>query len=102
MGVRRDNRRVLSPFIREGATGSELGESGRARGGIRYNEVLDGEGMRRLPCMFVFGIYRRDLTNIWPQMDVINMISKVDGLPDAVITSPGEPYQPAGLLYVNG
>ncbi|KAF7791180.1 hypothetical protein EIP86_002191 [Pleurotus ostreatoroseus] len=35
-------------------------------------------------------------------MDVINMISKVDGLPDAVVTSPGEPYQPAGLLYANG
>ena len=36
------------------------------------------------------------------QLDVINMISKVDGLPDAVITHPGEPCQPAGLLYVNG
>ena len=35
-------------------------------------------------------------------MDVINMISKVDGLPDAVISEPGSGIQPAGLLYVNG
>ncbi|KAI0684458.1 glycoside hydrolase family 13 protein [Cytidiella melzeri] len=36
------------------------------------------------------------------RMDVINMISKVDGLPDAVVTDPGSELQPAGLLYVNG
>ncbi|KAI0339209.1 glycoside hydrolase family 13 protein [Trametopsis cervina] len=36
------------------------------------------------------------------RMDVINMISKVDGLPDAVITEPGAATQPASLLYVNG
>ena len=35
-------------------------------------------------------------------MDVINMISKVEGLPDAVVSDPTEAYQPAGLLYVNG
>lgn len=35
-------------------------------------------------------------------MDVINMISKVDGLPDAPVTDPGAEIQPAGLLYVNG
>ncbi len=35
-------------------------------------------------------------------MDVINMISKVEGLPDAVVTDPTEEFQPAGLLYVNG
>jgi hypothetical protein len=36
------------------------------------------------------------------QMDVINLISKVEGLPDAPITYPDEPYQPASLLYANG
>jgi oligo-1,6-glucosidase len=36
------------------------------------------------------------------QMDVINMISKVDGLPDAVVTDTQSELQPAGLLYVNG
>ncbi|KAI0777898.1 glycoside hydrolase family 13 protein [Irpex lacteus] len=36
------------------------------------------------------------------RMDVINMISKVEGLPDAVVTDPTEEFQPAGLLYVNG
>ena len=35
-------------------------------------------------------------------MDAINMISKTPGLPDAVVTHPEEPYQLAGLLYVNG
>lgn len=30
------------------------------------------------------------------------MISKVDGLPDAVVTDPGAETQPAALLYVNG
>ncbi|KAI0083902.1 glycoside hydrolase family 13 protein [Irpex rosettiformis] len=36
------------------------------------------------------------------RMDVINMISKVEGLPDAVVTEPMEEFQPAGLLYVDG
>ncbi|EAU93650.1 alpha-glucosidase [Coprinopsis cinerea okayama7 len=37
-----------------------------------------------------------------PEMDVINIISKTDGLPDAPIIAPGEPYQPAGTLFANG
>jgi oligo-1,6-glucosidase len=35
------------------------------------------------------------------RMDVINMISKVPGLPDAPLTIPG-PYQNAGMHYLNG
>lgn len=35
-------------------------------------------------------------------MDVINMISKAPGLPDAPITNPREKYQPAPMHYVNG
>ena len=35
-------------------------------------------------------------------MDVINMISKVEGLPDAAIINPKEPYQPGSLYYING
>lgn len=35
-------------------------------------------------------------------MDVINLISKVDGLPDAPISAPGEFYQPASMFYANG
>ncbi len=35
------------------------------------------------------------------RMDVINMISKVPGLPDAPLTHPG-PYQNAGMHYLNG
>ena len=42
------------------------------------------------------------ITNTHPQVDAINMISKVPGLPDAPIVNPEEEFQPAGLLYVNG
>lgn len=35
-------------------------------------------------------------------MDVINMISKPDGLPDAPVTIPTSDYQPAAALYCNG
>ncbi|KAF8148638.1 glycoside hydrolase family 13 protein [Crassisporium funariophilum] len=36
------------------------------------------------------------------RMDVINLISKVDGLPDAPNTVPGEAYQPASMYFANG
>ncbi|KAF8797493.1 glycoside hydrolase family 13 protein [Phlegmacium glaucopus] len=36
------------------------------------------------------------------RMDVINLISKVEGLPDAPITVPGEFYQPASMYFANG
>ncbi|KAL1757094.1 glycoside hydrolase family 13 protein [Schizophyllum commune] len=36
------------------------------------------------------------------RMDVINLVSKVPGLPDAPITEPGEQYQPAAEFYANG
>ncbi|KAF8234809.1 glycoside hydrolase family 13 protein [Tricholoma matsutake] len=36
------------------------------------------------------------------RMDVINLISKVEGLPDAPITYPDQPYQPASILFANG
>ncbi|KAF8883819.1 glycoside hydrolase family 13 protein [Infundibulicybe gibba] len=36
------------------------------------------------------------------RMDVINLISKVDGLPDAPITNPNELYQPATMYFANG
>ena len=35
-------------------------------------------------------------------MDVINLISKVEDLPDAPITAPGEQYQLASTLFANG
>ena len=35
------------------------------------------------------------------RMDVINMISKVPGLPDAPVTGPG-PYQWGGQFFTNG
>ena len=35
-------------------------------------------------------------------MDVINLISKVPGLPDAPISNPRETYQPAPMYYANG
>ena len=35
-------------------------------------------------------------------MDVINKISKVEGLPDAPITEPDEEYQLAYQFFVNG
>ncbi len=35
-------------------------------------------------------------------MDAINLISKVDGLPDAPISAPGEFYQVANVCFVNG
>ncbi|EKM75213.1 hypothetical protein AGABI1DRAFT_123320 [Agaricus bisporus var. burnettii JB137-S8] len=36
------------------------------------------------------------------RMDVINLISKTDGLPDAPISAPGEFYQPASMYFANG
>ncbi|KAF2724478.1 glycoside hydrolase family 13 protein [Polychaeton citri CBS 116435] len=36
------------------------------------------------------------------RMDVINMISKPEGLPDAPITRPGEEFQHAASVYCNG
>ncbi|KAH8831350.1 glycoside hydrolase family 13 protein [Flagelloscypha sp. PMI_526] len=36
------------------------------------------------------------------RMDVINLISKVADLPDAPITLPNEPYQPASQFFANG
>jgi oligo-1,6-glucosidase len=36
------------------------------------------------------------------RMDVINMISKTAGLPDAPVTVPSSEYQPACQLYCNG
>lgn len=35
-------------------------------------------------------------------MDVINLISKTDGLPDAPIVDPGEFTQPASMHFANG
>ncbi len=35
-------------------------------------------------------------------MDVINMISKVENLPNAPITDPTSEYQSASLLFTNG
>ncbi len=36
------------------------------------------------------------------RMDVINLISKVPGLPDAPITNPGSPFQWGGAYFANG
>ncbi|KAH6903418.1 alpha amylase [Coprinopsis sp. MPI-PUGE-AT-0042] len=36
------------------------------------------------------------------RMDVINIISKVEGLPDAPVVAPEEPYQPASAFFANG
>jgi glycosidase len=36
------------------------------------------------------------------RMDVINLISKVEGYPDAEIIDPNTPYQPGHKLYANG
>ncbi|KAJ6513701.1 glycoside hydrolase family 13 protein [Mycena vitilis] len=36
------------------------------------------------------------------RMDVINLISKAKGLPDAPVTIPGDAYQDASFLFANG
>ncbi len=36
------------------------------------------------------------------RMDVINLISKVPGLPDAPVNNPGSPYQWGGAYFANG
>lgn len=36
------------------------------------------------------------------QMDATNLLSKVEGLPDAPITVPDEVYQPASIYFANG
>jgi oligo-1,6-glucosidase len=36
------------------------------------------------------------------RMDVINLISKVPGLPDAPVTDPSSPFQWGGLYFANG
>jgi alpha-glucosidase len=35
-------------------------------------------------------------------MDVINILSKADGLPDAPISVPGDAYQHASIHFANG
>jgi len=35
-------------------------------------------------------------------MDVINLLSKTDGLPDAPVVDEGDPTQPASMYYANG
>ena len=35
-------------------------------------------------------------------MDVINLISKVNGLPDVAVIDPTQKYQIASAMYVNG
>ena len=36
------------------------------------------------------------------QMDVIDLLSKAEGLPDVPITDPDEVYQPATIYFANG
>ena len=36
------------------------------------------------------------------RMDVINMISKVPGLPDVPVLEPGKEFQASSLMYANG
>jgi glycosidase len=36
------------------------------------------------------------------RMDVINLISKTPGLPDAPLTLPNQQFQPAQMHYANG
>ena len=36
------------------------------------------------------------------QLDVIDLLSKVEGLPDVPITVPGEVYQAAFIYFANG
>lgn len=36
------------------------------------------------------------------KMDVINLLSKTDGLPDAPIVDKDDPTQPASMHYANG
>ena len=38
----------------------------------------------------------------WVKMDVINLLSKTDGLPDAPVVDEGDPTQPASMYYANG
>jgi alpha-glucosidase len=42
------------------------------------------------------------IAHLGVQMDAINLISKVPGLPDAPVVNPESPYQPGGRYYVNG
>ena len=35
-------------------------------------------------------------------MDVINLLSKTDGLPDVPVVDEGDPTQPASIYYANG
>ena len=46
--------------------------------------------------------YIRTPANMDCQMDVINLISKVPGLPDAPIADPTETYQSAYMYFANG
>ena len=38
----------------------------------------------------------------WVKMDVINLLSKTDGLPDAPVVDENDPTQPASMHYANG
>ena len=42
-----------------------------------------------------------DKGDCFVQVDAINLLSKVEGLPDAPITVPDEVYQPASIYFAN-
>ncbi|TFK23722.1 alpha amylase [Coprinopsis marcescibilis] len=65
----------------------------------------DGFRVRILPSqvsLYYLGIILTISWHCFTQMDVINIISKIDGLPDAPITVPDEELQPASTLFANG
>lgn len=60
------------------------------------------DGFRVRMHWHLLSAIRRLADAINSQMDVINLISKVPGLPDAPITEPSAEYQSAFMHYANG
>jgi hypothetical protein len=58
--------------------------------------------MRWIPGAFITSWLFSSLERALFKMDVINIISKVEGLPDAPITEPDQEHQPASTLFANG
>lgn len=50
--------------------------------------------------MMPFSVYFSRLSGAY-QLDAINLLAKAEGLPDALVKKPAQPYQEASILFAN-
>jgi len=65
--------------------------------------VVAGQGYRWIPGKSI-GVLDSPGDSLMDaiELDCMNLISKTPGLPDAQVTKPDSPFQPANCLFANG